>query len=307
MYAHGLDDTLVAEALADAALNDENLADVWDSWSSHWEREFSRLNGLEEQWKKQGAERIQREVTREVQYAHLEEAAKMARETEEEMEEMRREKARQQLKDDAAQARKQSMASAMESSDDIVRQISEKNAQRRKENEARRKKELDALKEAQQKRRDAKYDTPKQPPPRASADAPSAPGMPRHAPRRPRSSSLSKEGGPPSARPPPARFNSFPEFDAYWNRFEQRVHSGGRDLHFTDVPWPISLVTVSGVHSGESLQERKKKLRAALVRWHPDKWSKLLDAIHECDRAKVVEKVKEVTRRIIEEKKRYST
>jgi hypothetical protein len=66
-------------------------------------------------------------------------------------------------------------------------------------------------------------------------------------------------------------------------------------------------VTISGVGTNESLEMRKRKLRAALVRWHPDKWAKVLDCIHESDRAQVVDKVKEVTRRIIEEKKRYGT
>lgn len=302
MFGPRLDDSLLAEAVADAALNDDGLADLWDNWSSHWEREFSRLSSLEGEWAKRGAERICHEAKREVQYKHLEHAAKVARETEEEMEEMRRERARQQVREDATHARKQAAADAFDFADDLVSQLAEKRKQKREADEARRKKEREAAWEAQRKRF---HDPPKQAPPRPSADAPTAPGMPRQAPRRPRSSSLSKEGGPPSARPPPARFSSFSEFDTYWTRFEQRVSGGARDLNLIDVPWPTSLVTVSGVSADERLEERKKKLRAALVRWHPDKWCKLLESINECDRAKVIEKVKEVTRRIIEEKKRY--
>lgn len=302
----GFDDTLLADALADEALNDDNLADVWDSWSSHWEREFSRLNGLQEEWKKRGAERICLEAKREVEFAHLAQAAAIAREAEEELEEMRREQARQQLTEDSKQARNQIVADAYASSDDLVKQITENASKRRLANEERRRKENQAFRERQRKRF---TEPPKPPPPKNFSDA--TPSMPRPAPRRPRSSSLSKEppigpGGPPSARPPPARFDSFTEFDTYWARFEQRVSGGARDLHIIDVPWPTSLVTVSGVTACETLAERKRKLRAALVRWHPDKWCKLLECIHENDRAKVVERVKEVTRRIIEEKKRYS-
>merc|ERR1719498_680358 len=97
----GFDTADLAQALADEALNDDGLADVWDSWTSHWEREFSRLNDLEEQWKKRGAERICMEAKREAEYNHLAEAAARAREAEEQVEEMRREQARQRLCEDA--------------------------------------------------------------------------------------------------------------------------------------------------------------------------------------------------------------
>jgi hypothetical protein len=300
----GLAEALVDEAVADTALNDDALADIWDSWSSHWDREFSRLRGLEEQWKKRGAERILTEVKREAEYVHVGEAARLAREAEEEVEEMRRVQARQRLCEDANQGRKQAAADAFESADDLVREISENAAQRRLANEARRRKEREAAREAQWRR----YHEPPKPPPAAhsgtaSASAPSNGARP---PPRARSS-LSADNGPPSARPPPVRFTSFAEFDAYWSRFESRVNAGARDLHFIDVPWPTSLVTISGVGTNESLEMRKRKLRAALVRWHPDKWAKVLDCIHESDRAQVVDKVKEVTRRIIEEKKRHGT
>lgn len=288
------------DAIADTALNDDALADLWDAWSSCWEREFSRLDGLEEQWKKRGAERVLLEAKREVEYANVAEAAARARETEEQLEEMRREQERQRLREDATQARKNVAAEALDSADDMVRKISENAANRRLANEARRRKEREDAREAQWKRF---HEQPK-PPPRASNV--NHDYVPPEAPRpsaTPQKSSLSGL----SARPPPVRFGSFSEFDAYWTRFEQRVSTGARDLRLIDVPWPTSLVTVSGVSAGESLDVRKRKLRAALVRWHPDKWSKVLDCIHESDRATVVETVKAVTRRIIEEKKRYGT
>jgi len=304
MAGLGFDTADLAAAFADEALHDDGLEDVWDKWASHWENEFSRLNGLEEQWKKRGAERICMEAKREVEYAHLGEIAARARETEEQVEEMRREQVRQRLVEDATQQRKQAVAEALGSGDDIVRQLSENAAKRRLANEARRKQEREAAREAQWRR----YHEAPKPPQMPGADAaPSAPSRPPPRPR-PRSSSLPAEGGQPTPRPPPVRFGSFAEFDAHWARFEQRASAAGaRDLRLVDVPWPTSLTTVSGVSAGESLDARKRKLRAALVRWHPDKWGKLLECIHESDRAKVVERIKEVTRRIIEEKKRYGS
>jgi len=299
----------LAAALADEALHDDGLEDDWDQWASHWENEFSRLNGLEEQWKNRGAERICMEAKREVEYANLAEIAAKARQTEEQVEDMRREQARQRLIEDATQQRKQAVAEALGSADDMVRQLSENAAKRRLANEARRKQEREAAREAQWRRF---HEAPKQeaskPPQMPGAEAtPSGPSRPPPRPRV-RSSSLPTEGNQPTPRPPPLHFGSFAEFDAHWARFEQRASAAGaRDLRLVDVPWPTSLTSVSGVSAGESLDVRKRKLRAALIRWHPDKWSKLLDCIHESDRTKVVEKVKEVTRRIIDEKKRHGS
>lgn len=306
------------DALADSALNDDGLADLWDAWSSHWEAEFSRLDGLEEQWKKKGAERVVLDAKKELDYAQKAEAAAKAREVEDQLEQVRLLQERERLREDATKARKQAATDAFEDGDDMVRRMSENAANRRLANEARRKKEREAAREAQQKRF---FEEPKKPPPAPRPRDENAPppgsfgarGRPtanggcaapgRKSSPRPRSSSLPREG----ARPPPVRFGSFSEFDTYWARFEQKVNAGTQDLHFIDVPWPTSLTSIAGVIASESLEVRKRKLRAALVRWHPDKWSKVLDCIHESDRAKVVEKVKEVTRRIIEEKKRYGS
>lgn len=299
----------LAAALADEALHDDGLENDWDQWASHWEKEFSRLNGLEEQWKKRGAERICMEAKREFEYANLAEIAAKAKETEEQVEDMRREQARQRLTEDATQQRKQAVAEALGEGDDMVRLLSENAAKRRLANEARRKQEREAAREAQWRRfhEAPKQEAPK-PPPMPGMDAtPSGPSRPPPRPR-PRSSSLPTEGSQPTPRPPPVRFGSFAEFDAHWARFEQRASAlGARDLRLVDVPWPTSLTSVSGISASDSLDVRKRKLRAALVRWHPDKWHKLLECIHESDRTMVVEKVKEVTRRIIDEKKRYGS
>lgn len=311
----GLAEALADEAIADTALYEDGLDDAWDSWAAHWETEFSRLDGLEEQWQKLGADRACLVAKREMEQAILAEAAAKAQKVEQLLEDMRREEARQKLREDATQGRKNAAAEAMEDSDDLVRQIQENAAARRAANAARQKKEREVAREAQYRRYESTKPPSRSPspaPPKSSGAAGAPPRRPSkeesrgpskdtRPPPRPRASSL----GPGSERRPPTSFLSFEDFDAHWARFEERITAGGKDLRLLDVPWPLSLATVSGVSACESLAARKTKLRAALKRWHPDKWSKLLDCIHESDRAKVVEKVKEVTRKIIDEKKRY--
>merc|ERR1719335_1009495 len=102
-----LDPADLATAIADEALNDEFLNDEWDSWAAHWETEFSRLNKLEEQWKKQGAERACMEMKREAQYRQAEENAARARQPEQQVEDLRRQAEKEKLRDDATQQRKQ--------------------------------------------------------------------------------------------------------------------------------------------------------------------------------------------------------
>jgi len=145
--------------------------------------------------------------------------------------------------------------------------------------------------------------TPPTPPPRAEAGGskPTASGGSRP---------QAKPAPAPTAKPPQPvvperRFASFAEYDKAWHNFEAALSKGGQ-LAYIDVPWPSSLSSVSGVEVCDDHSEQKKKLRAALVRWHPDKWSPILDKVKESEKAKVMERVKEVTQRILEEKKRFS-
>lgn len=116
-------------------------------------------------------------------------------------------------------------------------------------------------------------------------------------------------------RPPPApsssrktanndpQFKSFAEFDNAWACFEQKASNGG--IRATDVPWPTSLPSVAGITDSDSGSDKKKKLRAALVRWHPDKWGRIIDSVSKDEQPLVMERVKEVTQRILDEKKRH--
>eukprot|EP00927_Polykrikos_kofoidii_P073234 TRINITY_DN69295_c0_g1_i1.p1 TRINITY_DN69295_c0_g1~~TRINITY_DN69295_c0_g1_i1.p1 ORF type:complete len:431 (+),score=76.76 TRINITY_DN69295_c0_g1_i1:32-1324(+) len=102
------------------------------------------------------------------------------------------------------------------------------------------------------------------------------------------------------------RFTHFGAWENAWSTFEASARGkGGSQLSFAEIPWPQSLPTISGVQEGDDGPARKKKLRTALLRWHPDKWAPILERVRESDRARVTEQVKEVTRRILVEKDRY--
>lgn len=147
--------------------------------------------------------------------------------------------------------------------------------------------------------------------PRRRNEAPPTPQRPsQFSAKAPTNNEAPKQSLPPP-KPPPQKaqalpqFTSFAAFDAAWGAFEQRLSSGVQ-LSFTDIPWPDSLSSVSGVAHSDNVTDRKKKLRGALMRWHPDKWSHILERIKDTEKASVLQHVKEVTQRILEEKKHFS-
>ncbi|CAE7033294.1 unnamed protein product [Symbiodinium sp. CCMP2592] len=91
-------------------------------------------------------------------------------------------------------------------------------------------------------------------------------------------------------------FASFAEFAAAWQAFEQRLSSGSQKglLTAVEIPWPHSLPSVSGVLASDATADIKKKLRTALIRWHPDKWAPILEHVVEAQRGDVLSRVKEV-------------
>lgn len=106
-----------------------------------------------------------------------------------------------------------------------------------------------------------------------------------------------------SARPVPTRFGSFGDFSQAWKDFEARL-AKMKSVRLQDIPWPDGLPSVSGITSSDSPSDAKKKLRTALLRWHPDKWGTILDHVAESDKVDVIARVKLVTQRILDEKKR---
>ncbi|KAH8097589.1 alpha-1,3-glucosidase [Aureococcus anophagefferens] len=72
-------------------------------------------------------------------------------------------------------------------------------------------------------------------------------------------------------------------------------------LRLGDLPLPRRSGSVSGASRADPVDDRKRAVRAALLRWHPDKFD--LSKFHPDDRDAVSDAVAEVTRRIVKEKK----
>eukprot|EP00930_Biecheleria_cincta_P103140 TRINITY_DN95075_c0_g1_i1.p1 TRINITY_DN95075_c0_g1~~TRINITY_DN95075_c0_g1_i1.p1 ORF type:complete len:447 (-),score=65.01 TRINITY_DN95075_c0_g1_i1:75-1415(-) len=146
-------------------------------------------------------------------------------------------------------------------------------------------------------------------PPRASGSEQSSgsgrgSGWGKAPPRRPTQSEPTK---PPMSRQQPGpRFASFSAYEEAWTKFEKSGMGDTSELSLQDIPWPLDLKTVSGIESGDSSADCKRKLRAALLRWHPDKWGSILGRIRESDKDEVTDRVQEVTRRILEEKAQHA-
>lgn len=112
---------------------------------------------------------------------------------------------------------------------------------------------------------------------------------------------------PPRSAPQVVHLASFTEFEDAWSVFENRVSVGqDQQVSYADIPWPLGLPTVSGITGGDASGDRKRKLRAALLRWHPDKWAPILNRVRDAEKASVTERVMEVTRRILAEKEQFS-
>ncbi|KAL4080393.1 hypothetical protein V8B97DRAFT_747400 [Scleroderma yunnanense] len=97
-----------------------------------------------------------------------------------------------------------------------------------------------------------------------------------------------------------------------WNSYESRwvaIASSSNTLHFEDIPWPVLVspkcatdITVDNIttfilhpaHS--SSQSRRERIRAALLRWHPDRFRRLLQRVPELERKAIEEGVCAVTR-----------
>ena len=103
---------------------------------------------------------------------------------------------------------------------------------------------------------------------------------------------------PPKARPPPAPRDPAAAFA----RFETKLEAAAEGaLRLGDLPLPRRSGSVSGASRADPVDDRKRAVRAALLRWHPDKFD--LSKFHPDDRDAVSDAVAEVTRRIVKEKK----
>ncbi|KAK3239159.1 hypothetical protein CYMTET_50897 [Cymbomonas tetramitiformis] len=96
-------------------------------------------------------------------------------------------------------------------------------------------------------------------------------------------------------------FPDFASYDIAWKKFECGLDSK-TELKLLDIPWPPARCSVSGIASGDTEAQKKAKLRVSLLRWHPDKFHKIIDKTRDSDKMLVLERVKEVTQRILKEK-----
>eukprot|EP00929_Paragymnodinium_shiwhaense_P090625 TRINITY_DN5079_c0_g2_i1.p2 TRINITY_DN5079_c0_g2~~TRINITY_DN5079_c0_g2_i1.p2 ORF type:complete len:336 (-),score=107.57 TRINITY_DN5079_c0_g2_i1:74-1015(-) len=295
--------------------DDALLGDLWDAFAKAWEKEFERQEEQEDSY-----------IARRVEKADLlteEKNARLANNMESKMHELdaqarfrsefvaavedsRLVNEVENMKLGAEQGRACAAADAMREADDMLSMISGNAAERRRQREKKRLEE----KRAQDAAFDAKWKAKQ-----AEAAAAAAAGVAGNgyeatgeAGERPKAEKVPPPKVRGEARPQDyiaTPLRSTDSYDAAWSRFEKLASAAAAKLCMADVPWPLALPTVSGIVSADPPKERKNKWRAAVLRWHPDKWTPILDRMVESDKAKVIEKVKEVTRRILDEKTRF--
>lgn len=88
---------------------------------------------------------------------------------------------------------------------------------------------------------------------------------------------------------------------AAWARLEEQLDRDCDPIHFYDIPWPSSS-SITGASPGDSAIVVKQRLTMALRRWHPDKWRRIIDRVPKDEQAQVMERVKGVAQRLLEEK-----
>lgn len=116
----------------------------------------------------------------------------------------------------------------------------------------------------------------------------------------PRTSAFHMSGGPSGSDTSRAR--EAEDAAAAWARFEAVLDGGAGPIHFESIPWPRGTGGITGVLQSDSRPVAKRKLAGALRRWHPDKWKRILDRVPEVEQARVMEHVKSIAQRLLDEK-----
>lgn len=114
---------------------------------------------------------------------------------------------------------------------------------------------------------------------------------------------------PPSVAPPGPRgfrkaaYGSAAAAEARWAKLEGLLEAGSSTpIHFIDIPWPDAQGSLTGIAPGDATVTAKRKLAAALRRWHPDKWRRILNCVPEAEQERVMQRVKSIAQRLLEEK-----
>mmetsp|Transcript_75865 Transcript_75865/g.180238 ORF Transcript_75865/g.180238 Transcript_75865/m.180238 type:complete len:686 (-) Transcript_75865:39-2096(-) len=97
--------------------------------------------------------------------------------------------------------------------------------------------------------------------------------------------------------------------ESAWANLEALLETGSSQIRFSDIPWPSQApsASITGVAPGDSAASVKRKLAVALRRWHPDKWRRILDHVPDDEQTRVMERVKAVAQRLLEEKAKLAT
>ena len=144
---------------------------------------------------------------------------------------------------------------------------------------------------------------PPPPQPRSSQQprqAPPEPPPPREAPRRPQAT---------QATPPPPvgrQFAAWGAFDSAFKSFEAGLATANV-VRLAEVPFPPANdpagLAEAGVDRGTgAAATRKKLLHKALLRWHPDKWARVLSKASEADASGLHERLREITQALLAQK-----
>jgi hypothetical protein len=110
----------------------------------------------------------------------------------------------------------------------------------------------------------------------------------------------------PKGPPPIGRFfESFKAFDAAYVEWEAGA-AAAEVVKLAEVPFPPRLdpagLVESGLLRGGDESKRKKLLRSALLRWHPDKWMALTGKICAEERAELARRLSTITQELVEQK-----
>mmetsp|Transcript_13504 Transcript_13504/g.23491 ORF Transcript_13504/g.23491 Transcript_13504/m.23491 type:complete len:332 (-) Transcript_13504:96-1091(-) len=300
--------------------DDETL---WTNWERRVHENFLKISRSSKRSKFLAAV-----ATTEGREAYLkavkEEEASVRRafEADHKVDELRHQQELAQLRDDTLAAVANVASQAEMSLRDLDKQLAEKR-------EARRAASRDRLKEAKRERQkafDEKWGINLSERPavgaerwerRSSSPAAGHGRSPRSPPRAPagerRSASPAGErrsASPKRAAAPrtsaPLRLESHAAFNDAWAALERKVRSGAR-LSLSDIPRPVSSEVLTGIARYDDRKQQKKKLWAALKRWHPDKgnqWEPILTQIREEDRTQAEQLSTEMAVMIIQEKER---
>lgn len=325
----------------DDGLDDlEDLGELWESFAQRWEQEFQRFNEAEEAQLRHLADEVNKLAVKGSQAygAAVEKAmedgdsaARHRSQVAGSVVETEHAHKFQEVSSDGRQCRTGVAVQAMRESDDMVKNIMEASEQKKREREAKRKeeklkrdsefaarqkarREADRQQAADEVAREAARDGGQgqgagpEPGPSAGAGAGARGPEPRFT-RTPGAHAAAAAAAAAKGAARPEEIRTFLAFDAAWRDFEKRLQSDAFTacgIGLADVPWPTKLPTVCGIEAADGPKERKQKFRAAVLRWHPDKWAPVLARVKAEEKQQVVEQVQAVTRRILEERKKFS-